>query len=1048
MTVTQWRPCLKYKWRYSLVAIAAASAWTLGVPACQAASFTWTGEGAETTWSTAANWQGGAAPSGSVGTLYFPTYLRCEEHPCSTGDNDIPGIEAHQLHFAGYSLTECGATGDTSATYYGDPLTIGSGGIIASCNSYTSVNMPLILSAPQTWLLENSSGYDNAALWLEGGTVTGSGSLSIQMGEKAFLDLVDEVEVGPVTIESGLVSASIIDATDGNAVTLIKGALRALKTGPVVSQGGAVSVTYGAMEVAGSVILDSASRIELGVAAAAGQVAAINATGTVSLNGATLELNTDFSPGECGFTAGQRFPLVKTTASLEGTFVNAADGDIIGSACPEQRFRIEYGSHEVTAIVVALPVNTLAPAYSNPPRVGEAAVCSPGTWTGDTPQSYSYTWYSDGIAVKGPSADPTYVPMLSDLGHALQCEVTATNDAGSSAATSSAKIVLGVVVVVPPANTTAPVVDGSVPEYFCPSAWSGSPTGFSYTWLRNGVPVAGPSSKLYDYTATGADAGQQLACEVTASNAAGSASATSAAVAVPGYWPPRVVLEALRRNEVRYPCSRSMDSACDNASVGLAGEIIPGSMPIKHWHFVYYSATHPRGTVATKEETGYTPGRLERCVGLCNGEALKPYYRYDYYLEAYDGHQWTKSAAVPFVGGGLANPPNWNPLGEHYVLTLFCKTGCAAIQQHANTPIAHVQEPLTGEEEAGELEITAFNRATGEVTGIVEFTAIGDRMVVQGAIGEGLASLELFSLVDPASALGTHFANFSLPGGVDYGGFQPRSGYAPSFEGLIDAGQKWTMCVKGTGCTNKPSLETKAIADALSSGSGFFGVASALVPGLDTIDFGLTVFGAVTDAIRHDPPDPGYTKIARPSHMLAPAVRPTKSLDADAARAATKVVRLTWQSASYGEAFLNSVQRAQGALKAKRMRWVGRQRAAAATYGLKLASQCRNLAELLQSDRQLLEESPISRAPVTTARVRDAISALHHRGLPATTLRTLRQLGFTPASMKKAQQLASHQRTRLQNPLHAMLTPAFISNLVVFAEEIEQFADLLANQAP
>ena len=64
-----------------------------------------------------------------------------------------------------------------------------------------------------------------------------------------------------------------------------------------------------------------------------------------------------------------------------------------------------------------------------------------------------------------------------------------------------------------------------------PGTWSGSPT-FAYQWLRNGSAIAGASSSGYIFTT--ADDGQQLACRVTATNAYGQGTATSAAITVPG----------------------------------------------------------------------------------------------------------------------------------------------------------------------------------------------------------------------------------------------------------------------------------------------------------------------------------------------------------------------------------------------------------------------------------------------------------------------------------------------------------------------------------
>ena len=84
---------------------------------------------------------------------------------------------------------------------------------------------------------------------------------------------------------------------------------------------------------------------------------------------------------------------------------------------------------------VAVPAKTALPLISGPPTVGSTVGCSTGAWTG-SPESFSYAWTRDGAAVTGATG-PTYVVTLADVDHALRCVVTATNDGGSTKATSA-----------------------------------------------------------------------------------------------------------------------------------------------------------------------------------------------------------------------------------------------------------------------------------------------------------------------------------------------------------------------------------------------------------------------------------------------------------------------------------------------------------------------------------------------------------------------------------------------------------------------------------
>ncbi|MDW5598404.1 hypothetical protein VSS74_28855, partial [Conexibacter stalactiti] len=60
--------------------------------------------------------------------------------------------------------------------------------------------------------------------------------------------------------------------------------------------------------------------------------------------------------------------------------------------------------------------------------------------------------------------------------------------------------------------------------------WSGSPA-LAVAWLRNGQPIPGATTATY--TPATADAGQQIACQVTATNAAGTTVARTPAITIP-----------------------------------------------------------------------------------------------------------------------------------------------------------------------------------------------------------------------------------------------------------------------------------------------------------------------------------------------------------------------------------------------------------------------------------------------------------------------------------------------------------------------------------
>ncbi|HEY4277728.1 MAG TPA: hypothetical protein VGM91_05885 [Conexibacter sp.] len=85
-----------------------------------------------------------------------------------------------------------------------------------------------------------------------------------------------------------------------------------------------------------------------------------------------------------------------------------------------------------------------------------------------------------------------------------------------------------------PAVQTQPTLSGVVKvggQLTCElGTWSGAPS-FAIQWTRNGAAIVGATNA--QYTLLDADAGQQISCQVTATNANGSAVARTPAVAVP-----------------------------------------------------------------------------------------------------------------------------------------------------------------------------------------------------------------------------------------------------------------------------------------------------------------------------------------------------------------------------------------------------------------------------------------------------------------------------------------------------------------------------------
>ena len=189
-----------------------------------------------------------------------------------------------------------------------------------------------------------------------------------------------------------------------------------------------------------------------------------------------------------------------------------------------------------------VPKSTAPPTISGNPAVGQTLAASTGTWSG-RPTSFTYQWQrcdaaGSACALIAGAAGETYVVTEADVGRTVRVAVTARNSVGSSTASSAATAVIQAAGA--PVNVSPPTITGvaQVGQTLTAStgSWNGNPTGYAFQWQRCSssggacVNIAGGVSGTYVLTAT--DTGSTVRVTVTATNAVGTASATSAATTV------------------------------------------------------------------------------------------------------------------------------------------------------------------------------------------------------------------------------------------------------------------------------------------------------------------------------------------------------------------------------------------------------------------------------------------------------------------------------------------------------------------------------------
>jgi Big-like domain-containing protein len=171
------------------------------------------------------------------------------------------------------------------------------------------------------------------------------------------------------------------------------------------------------------------------------------------------------------------------------------------------------------------------PTISGVAQQGSVLTASPGGWSGDQPITFSYAW-SDG------QTGSSVTLSAADVGQSLTVTVSASNAFGQGTATSDS---FGPVLPAPPALSDPPAppgINGTAQQgdtlSVSTGTWTNNPTSFGYVWEdcdgsgNNCSAITGATSS--SYTLQLSDVGSTIVASVTASNAGGHTSATSAGV--------------------------------------------------------------------------------------------------------------------------------------------------------------------------------------------------------------------------------------------------------------------------------------------------------------------------------------------------------------------------------------------------------------------------------------------------------------------------------------------------------------------------------------
>jgi hypothetical protein len=206
------------------------------------------------------------------------------------------------------------------------------------------------------------------------------------------------------------------------------------------------------------------------------------------------------------------------------------------------------------------PQNTAEPVISGTAAAGQTLSASSGSWSGDTPMTYTYQWRrcdTNGAScadISGATGS-TYVAQSADVAFRLRVRVTATNGAGQASVDSNATEV--VTEAKAPANTGQPAISGSPVQGQTLTTTTGSwlgdaPITYAYQWVRCGTDGGAPDGSnctfiagatATTYVLQSGDVGHRMRVRVTATNGTGSqtvaSNATEVVTASPLAGPPK-----------------------------------------------------------------------------------------------------------------------------------------------------------------------------------------------------------------------------------------------------------------------------------------------------------------------------------------------------------------------------------------------------------------------------------------------------------------------------------------------------------------------------
>jgi hypothetical protein len=366
-----------------------------------------------------------------------------------------------------------------------------------------------VISIGQTSTAAVSSGSTVSIVGAPGSYAPGSTVMASIGSVQAFVGAVKAAEDGSVI----LVTEVPTYLPSGEHTLIVSGQAPdgTLKTSRVpLSLSGGPAVTVG-------LVTPNAAR------QTGGQAVTIIGTGFSTAPGGT---EIDFGPGNPATNVQCPAETACAATAPPGAGEVAVTASVVGKRSPEGSKGALFSYERPTATTVISSESVAA--------VGEAVTFT-ATMTG-APRGGTVTFYdnSQPLCEDVPLSSPGIASCTTSYAQAGTHTLAATYFGGPGVLGSASSAITQTISEKPPVNTAAPAISGTLgfgQTLSCSAgAWSHSPTSYAYHWERDGAGIGANGST---YIVQLADQGHNLTCVVTATNLAGSATATSPSVAIP-----------------------------------------------------------------------------------------------------------------------------------------------------------------------------------------------------------------------------------------------------------------------------------------------------------------------------------------------------------------------------------------------------------------------------------------------------------------------------------------------------------------------------------